>query len=332
MDKQYWTLVLYISSLLGVLGSFWILQEKRLPNNVFKKLLHSLAIVDCLLAVALSLYGFVNYEFIDAMDSIIPLWQGLILAFVFLGYLYYLVGFCIAFIPIYIIVFKGTVNTLNKLPLVQICFVGAVFWTVIVEIGLQSSNYVRIVSAIAFLFVMFLLMCICFTICWKELYADKTKRRNVQTFRNFDEREFHSKQASVKMTRFSGSFALIQLTLILPALMLGNTILVNQILFAGNNNSINEIEAICELTILVSFSASGFFHALAVHFGLFYKFKKWKFVKVQQKMLPKPIPKHKLATTTFHERDLPQRPDMVHLFTGQRRTLVHPDTIDLIKS
>ncbi|KAJ3272091.1 hypothetical protein HDV01_005956 [Terramyces sp. JEL0728] len=317
-DNQ--TMALYISSLFGILGSFWILQEKRLPNNVFKKLLHTLAKIDVLIAVTLALYGYLISTFTFMQEE--PVVKVTISVFLCLGYLYYLVGFCIAFVPVYIILFNGTVRTLNKLPLISLCVVGTFTWTAIVSVGLSNMDYTRIILGIIFLFSMFSSMCFCFAICWKELMADKIKRRNAQKVGNFEEKEFYSKQASVKMTRFTGSFALVQLLLIIPALSYGILTFVYMFILPSAANNVKLAIDVCLTIILVTYSASGFFHALAVHFSLYYKYKKKKRRAVETPIVKGRVQQNRLEVASFTARDLPHRPDMIYAAINILRTML----------
>ncbi|KAJ3318399.1 hypothetical protein HDV06_003084 [Boothiomyces sp. JEL0866] len=323
LQIEQFALVLYISALVGIAGSFWILQEKRFPQNVFAKLLYALAKVDIAIGISAAVFGFiaVNYKYLFGE----PLFQyGLFVLFLYLAYLYYLIGFSIAFVPVYIILFKGTVGKLNKVPLVTLCFVGASTWTaIIVATNFTSANWVSTVGVI-FLFGMFSSMCFCFMICWKELNADKTKRKNVQSMWSFEQKEYYLKQASTKMTRFTGNFALVQLLLILPFLSLIAISLINAVLFHGQSPILMTVSDVLLCVVTVSISGSGFFHCLAVHFSLFHKIQ-----KKQRPVTTSQIPLRDFETTTFVEN--PVKPDMVHLFTGQKLPAKQYDTIDLIK-
>ncbi|KAJ3311839.1 hypothetical protein HDV04_003579 [Boothiomyces sp. JEL0838] len=324
LQIEEFSLVLYISALLGIAGSFWILQEDRLPQNVFAKLLYALARVDILIGVTAAVFGYiaVNYKHLLANENFE---YGLFVVFLFLAYLYYLIGFCIAFVPVYIILFKGTVGTLNKFPMVTICVVGSVTWTTIIVLtDYTSASWVATVG-ILFLFGMFSSMCFCFGICWKELNADKTKRKNVQSIYSFEQKEYYLKQASTKMTRFTGNFALVQLLLILPFLAFTAVIILNATLFKSQSVILGGISDVLFCIVTISISGSGFFHCLAVHFSLFYKIKKQATTHALLKQDLK-----KLETSTFVD-GVPIKPDLVHLFTGQKLQLKQMDTIDLIK-
>ncbi|KAJ3262657.1 hypothetical protein HK103_000186 [Boothiomyces macroporosus] len=173
---------------------------------------------------------------------------------------------------------------------------------------------------------MFASSCFCFSICWKELNSDKIKRQHVQSLRNFDEREFYSKQASVKMARFSGNFALVQLVLILPFVLSNILNSVTGILPILDSMAI-AAQDISQYIMVVSFSAAGFFHALAIHFSLFYVYKKRKSTAIPlMERVANP------ESSTLLDREIINKPEMVHLFTGQARTLKAQDTIELIKA
>ncbi|KAJ3272092.1 hypothetical protein HDV01_005957 [Terramyces sp. JEL0728] len=92
------------------------------------------------------------------------------------------------------------------------------------------------------------------------------------------------------------------------------------------------INDITQYIMIVSFPAAGFFHALAIHFSLFYVYKKKKrqsdAIPLQNRLAS---PESSTLLCEPNRKDI-NRPEMVHLFTGQVRTSQQQDTIDLIKA
>ncbi|KAJ3318398.1 hypothetical protein HDV06_003083 [Boothiomyces sp. JEL0866] len=323
VEYQELSIVLYISSLFGIAGSIWILQEKRLPDNVFASLIYALGIVDFVIAMV---FGYLTTNYQEQFESSYGI--GVFIFLLFLAFVYYFVNFSLSFIPIYILMFKGTVRQLNKIPLVFLSLVGSVMWTLIISVATYNEQYLFTVLGFVFLYSMFASSCFCFSICWKELNSDKIKRQHVQSLRNFDEREYYSKQASVKMARFSGNFALVQLVLILP--YVASNILNG---FTGwlpflDNLAITMTD-ISQYIMVISFSSGGFFHSLAIHFSLFYVYKKRKSELIPLEDRNRLDPESSTLLDTTVKEVI--KPEMVHLFTGQR-PLQQRDTIDLIKA
>lgn len=272
-----------VTSTLGMLGAAKILRTKQLPTNSFSILISILAIADFAIALLST---------ISAALSIVQFSPDNAVLFNLSEYFIHLMcmlGLSISCIPSYIIVYGGSIHSIDWRYIVLSCCLFSAPFTFTAIFGNESETLVTLINFLVF-WCAALWMIFNFAICWWVLKKESQKRSVFRTASNHYKTELHNHQASLIMINFIRSFAIIHVLLVIP---LGMEIYISKFVYATSHSIPSKLW-------IVLVGLSGLFHCIAIDWGLRREKAKAKQRKiVKDDMIASPAPLWRKSSATI---------------------------------